>query len=226
MAGTVFFDVDTQIDFVFPAGALYVPGAARLVPVIAGLNALAAATGILVVSTVDAHPENDGEFTEHAAHCIRGTAAQRKPESTLLPARLTLPENTSIIPCLDGIGQVLIEQTSVDCFRNRNLVRLLTGLGVTRCVVYGVAAEIAVHHAAMGLLRFGCEVHLVTDAIAEINGTIARRARADFVRDGGHLLGSTAVATRLTEPPARDPGTPSLLLESTLPLPPKTAKLP
>ena len=29
---TVFVDVDTQIDFLFPAGALYVPGAERLLP--------------------------------------------------------------------------------------------------------------------------------------------------------------------------------------------------
>ena len=38
---TVFFDVDTQIDFVYPAGALYVPGAESIVPLIARLNAAA-----------------------------------------------------------------------------------------------------------------------------------------------------------------------------------------
>ena len=30
---TVFFDVDTQIDFMFPSGALYVPGAEQIVRV-------------------------------------------------------------------------------------------------------------------------------------------------------------------------------------------------
>ena len=211
MARTLFFDVDTQIDFVFPGGSLYVPGAARLIPLIARLNALAEATGGLVVSTVDAHPENDTEFTEYAAHCIRGTAAQRKPESTLLVPRITLPEGSAIIPNLDRIGQVLIEKTAVDCFRNRNLMRLLTGVGAQRCFVYGVAAEVAVHHAAKGLLRFGCEVHLVTDAIQEINASIARRAQTDFVRDGGHLVESTALGLRPSEPPAPDPSTLSLL---------------
>ena len=28
---TVFMDVDTQLDFLYPAGALYVPGAERLI---------------------------------------------------------------------------------------------------------------------------------------------------------------------------------------------------
>ena len=35
---TVFFDIDTQIDFVYPAGALYVPGAERILATVAELN--------------------------------------------------------------------------------------------------------------------------------------------------------------------------------------------
>ena len=38
---TVFFDVDTQIDFLYPAGALYVPGAEKVVEQIAALNRFA-----------------------------------------------------------------------------------------------------------------------------------------------------------------------------------------
>ena len=56
---TVFVDVDTQIDFLFPAGALYVPGAERLLPAIARLNHFAAAQGIPLISTTDAHREDD-----------------------------------------------------------------------------------------------------------------------------------------------------------------------
>ncbi len=41
----VFFDIDSQIDFLYPAGALYVPGAERIVPAIAHLNRLAAQRG-------------------------------------------------------------------------------------------------------------------------------------------------------------------------------------
>jgi nicotinamidase/pyrazinamidase len=192
---TVFFDVDTQFDFVLPAGAMHVPGAERLLPTIARLNEFAAAQGILVLSTVDAHPENDSEFTEYAAHCIRETAGQRKPDSTLLTPRATLPEGTAVLPGLDGVKQVLVEKSSVDCFRNRNLTRLLTTLGVTNCAVYGVAAEVAVRHAAMGLLQLGVRVQLVTDAVGQVNESIARRARNEFVRDGGLLIESTALVS-------------------------------
>src|SRR5450755_3972442 len=53
----LFIDVASQLDFLCPAGALYVPGAERIVPAIAELNRYAAARGIPVLSTVDAHAE-------------------------------------------------------------------------------------------------------------------------------------------------------------------------
>ena len=31
---TLFFDIDSQLDFLYPAGALYVPGAERVAPAI------------------------------------------------------------------------------------------------------------------------------------------------------------------------------------------------
>ena len=39
---TAFFDVDTQLDFVLPAGALYVPGAESILPAVVRLNRWAA----------------------------------------------------------------------------------------------------------------------------------------------------------------------------------------
>src|ERR1700682_5103394 len=84
---TVFFDIDTQIDFLYPAGALYVPGAERLLPTIAQLNQRAA----IVVSTMCAHDENDAEFKEWPPHCCIGTTGQWKPQSTMLAERVVIP---------------------------------------------------------------------------------------------------------------------------------------
>ena len=71
---TVFLDIDTQIDFMFPAGSLYVPGAERIIDTVARLNRHAAASGSRLVSTMDAHLENDPEFRTWPAHCVAGTA--------------------------------------------------------------------------------------------------------------------------------------------------------
>src|SRR5207249_1017856 len=161
---TVFFDVDTQIDFLHPAGALYVPGAESIVDQLAALNRYAASHGIPVVSTMDAHTENDPEFKLWPHHCVAGTAGQQKPARTLLEKRLSVPN----APCelaLDGVQQILLEKQTLDCFSNVNLPALLDRLGADRYVVYGVVTEICVKLAAFGLLKTGRRVELVTDAL-------------------------------------------------------------
>jgi nicotinamidase/pyrazinamidase len=157
---TLFLDVDTQLDFLYPAGALYVPGAERIVPAIASLNRHAAANGIALYSTVDAHAENDEEFAAWPAHCVAGTLGQRKPAETLF-------------------GQRLIEKQSVDCFTVKDLPPLVSGFD--RYVVYGVATEICVLHAARGLReRFPAPVEIVAGAVKELNPEHACEMRHQF----------------------------------------------
>ena len=168
---TVFFDVDTQMDFLYPAGALYVPGAEHLVPLIAQLNHHAFARRIPLISTVDAHAENDAEFALWPPHCVAGTLGQRKPESTLLPQRALAPE---IAP------QMILEKQSVHCFTNPHLPGLLKAIGADRCVVYGVVTEICVLNAALGLRARGYHVVIVTEAVRELSRESSDQVRAEF----------------------------------------------
>ena len=50
---TVFFDVDTQLDFMYPAGALYVPGAEKLIPRIRGASYKALSFALTLVDEVE-----------------------------------------------------------------------------------------------------------------------------------------------------------------------------
>src|SRR5690242_13030008 len=88
---TVFIDVDTQLDFLCPAGALSAPGAEKIAPTLAALTRYAAAHDIKIVSTVDAHAENDPEFKIWKPHCVAGTAGQQKISSSLLEKRCVIP---------------------------------------------------------------------------------------------------------------------------------------
>ena len=189
---TVFFDVDTQIDFLYPAGALYVPGAETVVDQVAALNGYAAAHGIPVVSTMDAHTENDPEFRQWPPHCVAGTTGQQKPAATLLNKRVTVPGTACTLEIADA-QQILLEKQSVDCFTNPNLPALLDRLGAERCVVYGVVAEICVKNAAMGLLKTGRRVELVTDAIRSLNQGDCDQFLAAFTSAGGSLTTATSV---------------------------------
>jgi len=167
---TVFVDVDTQIDFLFPAGALYVPGAERLLPAIVRLNHYAAAHGIPVISTMDAHSENDSEFGRWPPHCVAGTTGQLKPAETLV-----------------GATQIIVEKQALDVFSNPDFPGLLASLAADRYVLYGVATDYCVRCAITGLLGSSKPVILVTDGIAAVNPENGMRTIREFREQGGLL---------------------------------------
>ncbi len=164
----VFFDIDTQIDFLFPAGALYVTGAEKLVPVIGRLNRYAMNRGIPLISTMCAHAENDPEFQTWPPHCVIGTVGQQKPASTLA-------------------GQKILEKQQLDLFSAPTLPDVLRELAADEYVVYGVATEHCVRLAAFGLLLTGKPVTVLEDAVQHIDP----KASAEFFREfrgrGGKL---------------------------------------
>jgi nicotinamidase/pyrazinamidase len=61
---TVFWDVDTQVDFMLPSGSLPVPGAEALLPNLGRLTAAARAAGITIVHTADDHDRHDPEIAD------------------------------------------------------------------------------------------------------------------------------------------------------------------
>ncbi len=183
---TVFFDIDTQYDFVLPTGALPVQGAARILPAVAKLNRWAAANGVVIVSTMDAHAENDREFQVWPSHCVAGTLGQRKYDSTLLERRVTVPSQRTAFD-LAGAQQLIIEKQSLNCFDNANLPAVLEALNADRYVVYGVVTEYCVALAADGLLKTGKPVEIVTDAVETLKQEDGQAALSTFTAKGGGL---------------------------------------
>lgn len=166
-----FFDIDTQIDFLFPAGALYAVGAEKVIPAVSALNQYAAKNGIPVISSVCSHTENAQEFQHWPPHCIADTIGQKKPAATLLPG-----------------GQYIIEKNELDLFSNPELIPLLDKLQIEECFVYGVLTEYCVKHAIMGLLQTGRKVNVITDAIHHLSAEAARKVITDFEAAGGKCL--------------------------------------
>ncbi len=164
---TLYLDVDTQQDFVFSSGALYVPGAERILERVAELNREAIAAGHLLIATMDAHGENDPEFAIWPHHCVKGSLGQRKPVQTLVE------------------GMRILEKQSVDCFSNPDLDAILRENGISNAVVYGVVTEICVQNAARGLLDRGVHVTLIENAMKEFNGIAKERYFAEHRERGG-----------------------------------------
>src|SRR5215469_14344692 len=118
-----FLDIDTQIDFVVPAGALYTDGAEKVIPAVAQLNRYAADHNVPLISTMCAHGENAAEFAQWGPHCVVGTFGQQKPAETLLA---------------DKPKQTIVEKDELYVFSNPEFIPMLEKLGIDECYVYGV----------------------------------------------------------------------------------------
>jgi nicotinamidase/pyrazinamidase len=183
----VFLDIDTQIDFLYPAGALYVPGAEHIISVVGELNRAAP----VLISTMDAHAEDDPEFQIYPHHCVAGTTGQHKPAMTMLDRRATVPSTA------DQARQWILEKQKLDCFSSPHLEPLLERLAADRYIVYGVVAEICVRWAAFGLLKTGKPVDIVTDAVKALNQQKAHEMFSEFTALGGRLTTSSALLASL-----------------------------
>ena len=132
----VFVDVDTQLDFLMPAGALYAPGAERTEPVLAKLTQFALARQIQIVATADAHAEDDLEFRTWKPHCVVGTPGQQRCSATATGRSMVLgQEGGTLAP------RIVVEKQALDPFTNPHLLDLLRRLRAERYVVYGLVTE-------------------------------------------------------------------------------------
>ena len=195
MFDTVFFDVDTQVDFLLPVGSLYVPGAEKIIPALARLYDLARTRGIPVIASADAHAEQDPEFRDWPPHCIEGTLGQKKVAETLLPGAVSIPNRNGQLPdAWQKAPQVIVEKQTLDVFATATVEVVLAEWPARVYRVFGVVTEYCVRMAALGLLRGGRSVEVVTDATAWLKPEDGQRALDEIVAAGGRLTTSQALA--------------------------------
>jgi nicotinamidase/pyrazinamidase len=197
----VFFDVDTQFDFMMPGGKLYAAGAEKLIPNIGRLMNFAREHRIPVISSADAHVPDDPEFRQFPPHCVKGTPGQAKLALTLLPGRRTIAPEGEPLPPPEEIArhpQWIVEKRALDVFSNPSAAPLVKCLAARRYVVFGVATDYCVKLAALGLLRLGCRVSVVTDAIQGIDPAASKAALQEMQDAGAELVETKAVLAQAT----------------------------
>lgn len=187
----IFWEVDTQADFMLPGGKLYVPGAEKTLPNLKRLVDAAREGRVLLVSDACLHTPNDPEFKTFPPHCIRGTpGAEVVPEGlaadvVTIPndSRFKMPEN------LLSHQQVLIEKQTLSVFDNPLTTRIVDLLGPdVEYFVFGVVTEYCVRLAAKGLLERQCRVSVVKDAIETLNPDQGRHAIEELKSLGARLV--------------------------------------
>ena len=187
----ILWEVDAQVDFMLPEGNLYAPGAEKIIPRIAKLVKTATETGTLIVSSGDAHAQNDPEFKNFPPHCIAGTpGAQIIPEGLAKKFR-TLPNDGSRELPRDILNsrQIILEKQSLNVFDNPKANALIERLPAeTEFIVFGVVTEYCVQLAAKGLLDRHRKVSIVKDAIEALSPEAARKSLVELQAQGARLI--------------------------------------
>ena len=178
----IFWDVDTQRDFMDRDGKLYVPDAEAIKPNLKRLTDYAHDRAIHIVASADDHAAGDRELSAtpdyqetFPEHCMRGTpGAEKIPETTIFAPKIIEPDpvmhDALSRELWSHSGDVLIRKHWFDVFTNPNTTTLLEAWDPTEIVIYGVALDVCDRYAIDGFIAHGVPVvHLVLDATKAIH---------------------------------------------------------
>jgi len=180
---TLFWNVDTQEDFIDQAGKLYVKGAEEIRPVLKQITDFAKTEGIKVINTCDYHHINSNELssipdfeTSFPQHCMAGTSgaefiSETYPES---PVLIDWDPELAIFSVFDDperFRNIVIRKDAFDVFKgNPHTEKILQLLHPDQVFVYGVTTNVCVDKAVIGLSDRGIKVYVFENAIKELPG--------------------------------------------------------
>jgi len=178
---SIFWNVDTQEDFIDQAGKLYVKGAEEIRPVLKQITEFAKKEGIRVINTCDYHHINSNELssvpnfeTSFPQHCLAGTSgadfiSETLPESPLL---IDWDHEMAIFAEFDDpdrFRNIVIRKDAFDVFAgNPHAEKVVRILHPEQVFVYGVSTNVCVDKAVIGLIERGIKVYVFKDAIKEL----------------------------------------------------------
>jgi nicotinamidase/pyrazinamidase len=178
---TIFWNVDTQEDFIDQSGKLYVKGAEEIRPVLKMITDFAKDEGIRVINTCDYHFIYSQELSNlpdfkstFPLHCMAGTSgadfiSETDPE---LPLIIDWNSELGIFEELDDpqrFRNIVIRKDAFDVFiGNQYTEKIVQILHPDQVFVYGVTTNICVDKAVIGLAERGIQVYVIIDAIKEL----------------------------------------------------------
>jgi len=178
---TYVWNVDTQYDFMRADGKLPVPEAEKIEGILEAVMKAARIDGRPIIHTADWHNKNTKEIVfppkkpdfvkTFPPHCMMNT-----PGAEYVAA--TKPVNPVIVDWQDkeldenavkGAKELVIRKDMFGVFDgNQYADRIVKLRGIERAVVVGVAANVCVDQAVIGLADRGVEVYIINDAIKEL----------------------------------------------------------
>lgn len=174
----LFWNVDTQKDFMNKDGKLYVQGAEEILPNLKKLTDYAKQHNIPVVNTGDYHTTSSIELSEEPdfkttfpRHCMVGTSGLEFVEETYPPSRdksyyTVNYTDKELTPAIKRAQNIVIYKDAFDVFAgNPHTENILKALQPDLVIVYGVATNVCVNFAVLGLQKRKIKTLVVEDAI-------------------------------------------------------------
>ncbi len=177
----IFWDVDTQYDFMMKDGKLYVPNAEEIIPNLEKLYNYARKNEIQIIGSADYHTLQDEEISDNPdylntfpPHCLQNTSGWERIDATkpLNPlyidsSPLSREELEKMIR--DHKGEIIFRKQKFDVFSNPNVDPVLEIINPKEIVVFGVALDVCDAYAIEGFLKRGkYKIYLVEDAAKPI----------------------------------------------------------
>lgn len=198
----IFFDVDTQKDFMDSTGALYVPDAEAIRPNIERLLRAASERKVTTISSRCAHEPDDPEFEIFPPHCVDGSPGAERVFADLpaLPRReVAADAETDPQARIEPGAHYVVKKKVFDLFSNRWLegLRRRGDFKGEECAVFGVATDYCVRACALGLAEAGARVMVVEDAIRGVAGETTSRTIDEMRAAGVEFTTTDEVLKRL-----------------------------
>lgn len=207
MAQVIFWDVDTQYDFMKADGKLYVPDAEHIIPNLKRLTDYAHGHGIRIVASADDHAPAHRELSQSPnfkdtfpPHCMHGTPGQKKiPETALRDPLIIEPAREEPARLAERVrthrGDILFHKHEFDVFTNPNVLPAVDALAPEDVVLYGVALDVCDRYAIEGFLQHRPNIRLfaVTDAMKPIDRDAAEQMLKEWGEEGVRLVKTSEV---------------------------------
>lgn len=197
---TVFWDVDTQFDFMQSQGKLYVPGAETIIPKVSDVRRFALENGYSMIADIDWHSTEDDEISDSPdfkqtfpPHCMAGEpGGERVGFLGELPIEYVHIGRMSAMAlrklAAKEQSHIVIRKNNLDVFSNPNTNQLMKLIAPKKVVVFGVALEFCVYYVVRGLSRFaGVKLCLLQDVVKGLGVRPEQETLDEFRRMGAEI---------------------------------------
>jgi nicotinamidase/pyrazinamidase len=197
----LFWDVDTQYDFMRPEGRLYVPGAEGIIENISEVRRFALENGYSILASMDWHKEGNKEISDKPdmkvafpPHCMAGKpGSERVGYLGELPIDVVPYEKMSEEKLRKIFEKrqfhIVIRKEELNVFSNPNMSAIMEILRPRKAMIFGVALDLCVKMAAEELLKTKeIKVYVVQDAVKSLGLKGDEAVLEEFKQKGVEII--------------------------------------